>query len=125
MKILDLITTYGGVITAITTVIGGIWVFVKYLESLKDKRFKNYHELIDQLVNEQLQPDRAIKLDRQIAIVFELRQFPSYFPVSKRILTDLKNQWSNERIKKEIELTIKYMSSMWLKRACIRFWRIY
>ena len=47
----------------------------------KDKRFETYHKLIDEFAE-------GNKLDRQIAIVFELRRFPEYYPVTKRILLD-------------------------------------
>lgn len=52
-------------------------------------------------------------LDRQIATCFELRNFPEYFEITKRILTDLKTQWAqdprNKRITTEIDYTIKYI----------------
>ncbi len=52
-------------------------------------------------------------LDRQIATVFEFRNFPDYFELSGRILTDLKNQWGNKsenaRLITEIKLTLKHI----------------
>jgi len=108
--------------TVVIAVIAGFWAALKFREYLKDKRFKTYHELIDDLVNEQRQPDRTIKLDRQIAIIFELRNFPSYYSVTKRILADLKNQegWKNsKRIVKEIELTLDFIS----RNRLMRIWQ--
>lgn len=53
-------------------------------------------------------------LDRQIATCFELRNFPEYFEVTKRILSDLYLQWNkddrNKRIVKEIKYTLKYIT---------------
>jgi hypothetical protein len=105
------------IVTALSLIIGGFWSILQFNENIKDKRFKTYHELIDELVNEQRQPDRHIKLDRQIAIVYELRNFKKYFPVSIRILEGLKESWKNiPSITKEIELSISYMKTKkWYK----------
>lgn len=125
MKMLDLINTYSSVVTIILTIVAGFWAVLKFREYLKDKRFKTYHELIDELVNEQRQPDRAIKLDRQIAIIFELRNFPGYYPVTKRILADLKDLWGEQpRAIKEIELTLDFISRNWLARMWGRIRKI-
>jgi hypothetical protein len=52
-------------------------------------------------------------LDRQIAIVFELRHFPRYFECTERILTGLKQSWGGQpeisRLIHEIELTLKHI----------------
>lgn len=60
----------------------------KYLsqkrEEQKDKRFETYHKLVANLVNAP-----GGMFDRQIATVFEFRNFPDYFELSGRILTDL------------------------------------
>jgi len=87
----------------------------------RNKRFENYHKLIDELVGGQ--PGRQVMLDRQIAIIFELRHFKEYFPVTSRILTGLKTTWanSNQRLLEEIALTEKYINSSWFDRKiCFR-----
>ncbi|PWB39110.1 MAG: hypothetical protein C3F02_00620 [Parcubacteria group bacterium] len=101
-----------------TLIFGSLWGIVKFREHIKDKRFNTYHKLIDELVNEQIQPDRKIKLDRQIAIIYELRSFTNYFGVSARILDGLKKEWSNgnERVMVEIDLSLAYMRKNWLCR---------
>jgi hypothetical protein len=77
-------------------------------EEQKDKRFITYHKLIADLVNAP-----GGMLDRQIAIVFEFRNFPDYFDLSKRIITDLKEQWKkldgNERLITEMEFALKHI----------------
>ncbi|PKP49542.1 MAG: hypothetical protein CVT92_15125 [Bacteroidetes bacterium HGW-Bacteroidetes-1] len=90
----------------------------------RDKRFETYHKLIDDLVGATANP----KLDRQIAIVFEMRRFSEYYPVTKRILLGLKDQWTQappsgvksnphiHRIIAEIDFTIKYIDSNCFKR---------
>ena len=115
-----MVNEYTLAVTIISALGGGLWGIVKFREYLRDRRFKAYHELVDELVNEQKNPDRHIKLDRQIAIVYELRNFPGYFPVSLRILTDLKELWPNSRIKKEIDFSIRFMNSNWLERRKIQ-----
>ncbi|MFA6253565.1 MAG: hypothetical protein WC687_04870 [Patescibacteria group bacterium] len=117
-NLLLLLEAHSNLIVALSIIIGGFWGIIKFREHIKDKRFKTYHELIDWLVNEQIQPDRKIKLDRQIAIVYELRNFPNYFDVSKRILKGLHEQWKDEdkRILNEIQLTLSYMERNWVVR---------
>lgn len=72
--------------------------------------FDNYHKLIQELVD-----IATPKLDRQIAIVFELRHFKEYFPVSIRILRGLKEIWGNNkdyaRLLQEIDFTLSYMEA--------------
>lgn len=116
-NIFNLLENYSSTITIIITVLGGIWAIIKFREYLKDKRFKTYHELIDELVNETRNPDKVIKLDRQIAIIFELRNFIDYYPVTKRILTDLKDLWKEQpRAIKEIEITLNFISKSYFYR---------
>ncbi|HBT81578.1 hypothetical protein A2757_03015 [Candidatus Giovannonibacteria bacterium RIFCSPHIGHO2_01_FULL_48_47] len=118
ISILGFLKEYPAAATIFSLIVAGIWPFLKFREYLKDKRFKTYHELIDGLVNEQRNPDRQIKLDRQIAVIFELRNFPSYFPVTKRILTDLKTQWADQpRATKEMEFTLDFISKNWFTRT--------
>jgi len=91
----------------------------KYLQEKrleeKDKRFLNYHRLIDELAGGS---GKDPMLDRQIAIVFELRNFKEYHPVTLRILTGLKQTWfnpedpnKNKRLLEEISLTEKHIKS--------------
>lgn len=92
----------------------------KYLQDKRkeerNKRFENYHKLIDELVGGQAGKD--VMLDRQVAIIYELRNFNEYFPVTLRILEGLKNTWSqqDDRLLNEIRLTEEYINSSWLKR---------
>ena len=112
----------------------------------RDIRFKTYHELIKKLVQAELAETNPIKVinkdnitgkeeyqviegnlyyimqDRQIAVIFELRNFPEYFDVTNRILQALKNKWekdiNNSRIISEIRYTLTYIDkyqSCWQK----------
>ncbi|MDD3897276.1 MAG: hypothetical protein PHU04_05590 [Candidatus Peribacteraceae bacterium] len=107
-------------LTAISLISAAFWALFQYGQKNKDKRFSTYHDLVDQLVNEQRNPDRIIKLDRQIAVVYELRNFKNYFPVSIRILNGFKGVCTDKRIIEEIDLTVQYMESSLWKRF---FWK--
>jgi len=62
-----------------------IFLFNKNKEQ-KQINFERFHkEFISGLSNQ----SKNIGLDQQVAIIFELRNFPEYFLVTKRILTDL------------------------------------
>jgi len=98
-----------------------LWAVVQFIlvrrAEQKKHRFETYHNLIKQLVDRE-NPDQPKKLDRQIAVVFELRDFKHYFPVSLRILKGLRGDWSDgsygpegkrDRLLEEIDLAIEYM----------------
>lgn len=60
-----------------------------------------------------------MRLDRQVAVVFELRSLDAYHPVTLRILKGLKEDWSNAeygplqkrgRLLAEIDLAIEHIS---------------
>lgn len=112
---------YSGGIAILITLATGFWAILKLREYLKDRRFRTYHELIDEMVNETRNPDRIIKLDRQIAIIFELRNYASYYPVTTRILIDLKELWKDQpRAIREIDLTLDFISHNWFIRTARR-----
>lgn len=84
-----------------------------------DKRFEVYHNLIDHFAG----ANGTAKLDRQIAIVYEMRRFPEYFPLTKRIFTDWKNgilqnsvNPNIQRLITEIDITLEFINSNWYKR---------
>lgn len=75
----------------------------------RDKRFNNFHRLVKDLV-ETDPVTKDIKLDRQIAAAYEFRNYPEYYPITKRLLTDLKAQWDKvPRLVTELDLTLKYI----------------
>jgi hypothetical protein len=85
-------------------------VIVRSRES-RDREFDKYHSLIQQLVS----PDEkgTIFLDRQIAVLFELRHFPRYFECTQRILSGLRETWGGNQgssmLIQEIDLTLAYI----------------
>ena len=117
-EIIGLLIAYFGLVVPI----------FRYLNQRKleerDKRFLNFDGLIKELVEPG--KDGQVMLDRQIAVIYELRNYPKYFDLSKRMLSDLKVAWQKEdypRIIKEIELTLEYIEykrTSLLKRIIMR-----
>lgn len=78
--------------------------------------FENYHRLIAQLVGSEREAS-TMKLDSQVAIVFELQRFKRYKSVTIRILSGLREEWanntnSNQRLINEIDIAIKKLSRL-------------
>ncbi|HKV82118.1 MAG TPA: hypothetical protein VJP02_28475 [Candidatus Sulfotelmatobacter sp.] len=102
----------GAVGAAIAFVVSAFqFLSVRKRES-RQQEFDKYHWLIERLV----QPDEkgVVFLDKQIAVVFELRHFPRYYECTERILTGLRAAWNQpeafSRLLREIDLTIQYIS---------------
>lgn len=104
--------------------IGGLFKFWQYVDlrrrEERNRRFENYHELIKSLTQPD-SPDLGIRIDRQIASVYELRNFPEYRDVTIRVLNGWRSGWTAEqktydRLDKEMELTIGFLSKGLLAR---------
>jgi hypothetical protein len=81
----------------------------------KQKEFDQYHSLIEKLVAPSVGKTQVF-LDQQIAVVFELRNFPRYFELTERILSGLRNTWlqqqgwaNYDRLIQELGLTLRYI----------------
>lgn len=120
-SIIDWINTNSGWLGVLIALIPIIWGALQYLSlkrgEIRQREFENFHRLIRQLV-ERDDPNIPLKLDRQTAIVFELRNYKPYFDVSIRILTGLKEDWTEygpnnkrSRLMAEIDATISHMQS--------------
>lgn len=87
---------------------------------LRQQRFENFHRLISDLV-EGREGQKVPRLDSQIAVVFELRNYPEYREVSRRILKGLKASWSdnssNARLIEELDYTLEALQKqpIWKK----------
>lgn len=90
-----------------------LWPIIQFVLTRKReaawREFEIYHKLTKELV----QPDPDTKmmwLDRQIAVVFELRHFPRYRELTVRTLRGLREQWvttkANERLIEELDMTL-------------------
>lgn len=91
----------------------------QYLHTKKREQdqlnFERFHEKIIRKISN-IKTEAG--LDEQIAVIFDLKRFPEYYPVSKRILTDLKDWWKPQlkekphfsRLITEADETIKYIN---------------
>ncbi|WP_054060109.1 hypothetical protein [Pseudomonas asplenii] len=66
------------------------YISIKRAEE-RARRFSNFHQLIQDMNGDA--SGAAPYIDRQIAIIFELRNFPEYFPVTERILDRARKRW--------------------------------
>ncbi|QIL38093.1 hypothetical protein G7074_01645 [Pedobacter sp. HDW13] len=110
-------------ITVLLSVIAGLasfcWTVIQYLDTRKReqnlKEFEQFHKLLKELV----QPEDemgTMYVDRQTAIIFELRHFKRYYPYSLRTLKGLLEKWKQvpnqfPRILEETQLTVEYLES--------------
>lgn len=102
--ILALIT----VVLAFIPIISGVTRYLNIKASEEQSRqFINYHKMIADLVQ------NATYVHRQMASVYELRNYPNYYPVTLRILRSLKVSWSQSQnmldVLAEMDLTIAYI----------------
>ncbi len=97
-----------------------IWTVYRYTDTKKReqnlKEFENYHKLMKELVQPEItsKGDNVIYIDRQAAVIYELRHFKRYYPFSYRTLIGLKEKWEKvpnqyERLLDELNLTIEFL----------------
>jgi hypothetical protein len=94
-----------------------MWSAIQFMlvhkQHQRAREFDSFHRLIKLLV----EPEEGLestRIDRQVAIVFELRHFPRYFEVTRRILAGLRDTWSKHegetaRLVREIDFTLSYI----------------
>ena len=119
MTLWQWLNTNAGVLTILLTLvltlgplIAGAFSHMALRRSeLKVRRQEMFDAVIGHLI-EPLPGATVTMLDRQIAAVFELRNFAEYYEVSARILVGLLNQWqgADPRIRSEMRLGVEYMN---------------
>lgn len=116
---LGIIKSYGsqlGTIGAAIAFIFGVYKFqAERSTAFFWKEFEVYHKLVKELV-EPPSEQGAMYVDRQAAIMFELRNFKRYYPYSLRMLNGLREKWAavpNQfpRLVEELDLTIKFLEN--------------
>lgn len=111
----------------LTTLLALFWLIFgiyKYFDIRKreqdGKDFERYHKLIETLVT----PDKTwnTHIDRQIAIIYELRNLKRYYEPTQRILEWLLDSRKDEdkRLIKEIELSIEYTTKQWFIKRLLK-----
>lgn len=95
------------------------YILIKRAEE-KDREFKTYHDLIKGLVQGDGGKDDPVYLDRQAAVIYELRRFNKYYPLTLRTLRRSMLRWKHQHyvhiggvapspLLLEAELTIEYI----------------
>ena len=128
--IINFLNTNYGALTILISIATGLFWFIyrifklfRYIsekhKEFNDNQFEKYHTLIKNLAQSDT-PGEAIKLDRQIATVYELRNFPKYYEISIRILSgwinsrDKNGQKDYNRLYDEMRLTINFMKKKFI-----------
>ncbi|WP_330565848.1 hypothetical protein [Pseudomonas yamanorum] len=91
-----------GVLALIVAVIVAVSALVQYfaikLAEERARKFADFHQLLQDLNEGKPKPDGSVGgqyIDRQVAIIFELRSFKKYHPVILRILKRSIPTWSS------------------------------
>lgn len=85
------------------------YISIKRAEEMA-RRFSSYHELVEALNGDGR--GGAPYIDRQITVVYEMRNFPEYYPVTLRLLKRSLEKW--RKLKREDTYTSKWL---WKKPA--------
>ncbi len=105
----------GAIVAALTFLVSAVKYFADRRDLLRQRRFENYHKLIDELVQGRA-TQQAPRLDSQIAVAYELRYYKEYKEVTGRILRGLLVLWNGRpeatRLVEEIELTLADLDEM-------------
>src|ERR1022692_1463006 len=86
-------------LAALGTAVAFVWSVWQYVDQRRresnDRQFEAYHKLVKELVS----PDpesKVLWIQRQAAVIFELRHFPRYFEFTERMLMGLREKWSTD-----------------------------
>ena len=81
-----------GFILALTTAASALYHYISIKRSEeRARRFSSYHQLVEALNGNGA--GGAPYIDRQIAVVYEMRNFPEYYPVTLRVLRRSLERW--------------------------------
>jgi hypothetical protein len=95
-----------------------VFPFWQYMNAKrKEQRWKNFENFHEKIVRKISNRNGETGLDEQIAVIYDLRNFPEYYPVTDRILSDLIKWWRPQiittphfdRLIKEAEQTLDYI----------------
>lgn len=118
-QLFELIKNYGSQLSAVGAAIAFIFAVYKFqvdrAASHFWKEFEAYHKLVKELV-EPPSENAAMFVDRQTAVIYELRFYKRYYPHSVRMLKGLRDKWvlvpnQYTRLIEELDLTIEYISN--------------
>ena len=79
-----------------------------------ERQFQAFHRIVERVVSPE-RTDGLVFIDRQAAVIFELRHFPRYYDFTERMLVKLMKKWVPDGepyshvLIEEIELTLKHI----------------
>ncbi len=79
-----------------------------------ERQFQAFHKIVEKVVSPE-RTDGRVYIDRQAAVVFELRHFPRYYDFTERMLVRLKKKWAADPaphshvLIEEIDLTLRHI----------------
>lgn len=116
--IITFITTNVAALSIFGAAIAFAWSIIQFiLIRVRDenhREFEIYHRLIKELVAPDAET-KAVWVDRQTAVLFELRLFKRYHPHTLRCLLGLHEKWSKDpnfnyyRLLEELNLTVDFI----------------
>lgn len=130
MDVVDFLQKYNGTLAVLVSILIALIAFYNYIAvrraEEKGRQYDRYHRLLEDL-NIRGQGDAPF-IDRQIAVVYELRNFPEYYPVTVRILKRSLGHWrfleqtsrmTSNRVNtlfSEAELTLRFIHDYYTVR---------
>ena len=118
MTLLEVVLKNWQPISAFIAVIVSCFGIIKYFQERSEthfwKEFEIYHKLVKELVQPPKEEDKMLYVDRQTAVLYELKYFKRYYPHTLRMLLSLQGKWATvpnqfPRILEELNLTINYL----------------
>lgn len=113
-ELFRLITTYGTALSTMGVAIAFVWSVFQFFSvrarEARAREFEAFHRLIKELV-EPPGEGASLYIDRQCAVLYELRFFPRYYPFTRRTILGLKAEWSQSaphfpRLLEELDITL-------------------
>jgi len=117
-QLLVLLSSNAAALSILGAAIAFMWstaqqIFQRRAEA-DERQFQAFHKIVEKVVS----PERTeglVYIDRQAAVVFELRHFPRYYDFTERLLKRLKEKWTAEPaphssvLIAEIDLTLRHI----------------
>ncbi len=127
---IDFITSnkeFFGIVVPLVSVLIPLWTFL--IRKNKEQKLLNFRIFHDNLMKGLANQETNTGLDQQVAIVYELKNYPEYFPVIKRLLTFQKKRWLKELNQKshfhmlitESEMTLEFINKSKFNRYVSKY----
>ena len=112
------VSSYKAVLTIAVAAAPFVWSVIQWTvqrrAEARERDFQAFHRLIKELVAPDPESGKAW-IDRQAAVVFELRHFPRYYEFTERTLIGLREKWTADsdfrwpRLIEEMDLTLRHI----------------